>query len=190
MLMSSLHRKVLLTYLSKAFEAVPLTNTLAHKVVYLIQSLPKAPTFCEFFYFKSEGPISVSVDTGLIEAESGGGIAYYTAGGELVDHPGVDDAHLFIKPGPHYVQVYKKNHAFFREMQTFVEQVITLGRSCGNYAGLASVAYVNAHIDEFAPEAATDRVDFISMILQEYNRQYTPAKVAELVEILKTHKFV
>ena len=76
------------------------------------------------------------------------------------------------------------------ELQPFVNQVVDLGCSFEEYAGLASVAYVNAHIEEFNPEEVKDRVDFISMILQEYDNRYSPTKVSELIEVLKTHNFI
>lgn len=188
MMMSSLHRKVLLTYLSKAFETKPLTNALTHKLVYLIQNIPGAPVFCDFFYFKSEGPISVTVDTSLIEAESSGYISYYSKEGQVVASPGIDDAYLFIKPGPRYKEVYKKNHGFFREMQPYVEKVAALNCTQKEYQALASVAYVNTHINEFAEEVE-DRENFITMILQEY-KQCPRTEVARLIEVLESQNLI
>lgn len=186
MIMTSLHRKVLLTYLSKAFETKPLlTNVLAHKLIYLIQNIPGAPVFCEFFYFKSEGPVSVTVDISLIEAESSGCISYYTKEGQVIKAPGIDDAYLFIKPGPYYLKIYKKNHSFFREMQPYVEKVVALNCSQEEYQALASVAYINTHINEFAEEVE-DRADFITMILQEY-KQYPRTEVARLMSLAHTY---
>jgi hypothetical protein len=185
----SLQRKVLLTYLSKIFEGKYLTNNFMHKLVFLIQSVPYAPKYCDFFYFKKEGPVSSTLDIDLITTEYIEGIAYYNNQNNKVAFPGIGTQGLKIVPGFNCFDICKKNHLFLREMKPFVDIVLDLGSNEEEYSLLASIVYIDRHIEEFIKENITDKVDFITMIMQEY-RPTRKEEVSHFRHLLKSRNFV
>lgn len=181
------YHRALLTSLSKIFNR-KLTGNLVHKIIFLIQNVKEAPLFYDFFYFEKAGPLCANIDIDLMDAESAGGIRYYDKQNNIVHSPGICDEHLTIGPGPEYRKIYKENKEFFQKIYPFIEIVKNLGTTEYDYNMLASITYIDNHIEEFIEEKV-DKVDFTEMILQEYG-SYSLKDIIRFREVLKSYNLI